>query len=105
MDPILNDRNRALSPHCRQTQQQRSRNSVFDDHPGQHSFHLSKLIENPTFGDQLMSILWNGVILYLEYPIKGKRVPISPEQNNNRFFPPIFYANTAIFSRALNRPS
>ena len=60
-------------------------------------FHLYKLIENPTFGDQLMSILWNGVILYLEYPIKGKKVPISPKQNNNRFFPPISYANTAIF--------
>ena len=36
-------------------------------------FHLYKLIENPTFGDQMISILWNGVILYLEYPIKCKK--------------------------------
>ena len=60
-------------------------------------FHLYKLIENPTFGDQLMSILWNGVILYLEYPIKGKKVPRGREQNNNRFFH-IFLCKHANFS-------
>ena len=67
-------------------------------------FHLYKLFENPTFGDQMISILWNGVILYLEYPIKCKKVPKGREQNNNRFS--IFFIPTRqFFSCALNHPS
>ena len=64
-------------------------------------FHLYKLIENPTFGDQMISILWNGAIMYLEYPINAKKKCPKAVNKTTTAFSIFFIQTRQFFFRAL----